>query len=108
MPEGIYITRCEFNQMMKDINYIKERLVNNSKPSILRKWISPEEAMEMIGCKVTKLKQLRAERLIEFKYSAIDKRGYGKGLQINKQSVEAYMEAMTHEGIYKAPLRKVS
>lgn len=106
MPEGIFITKVEWNQLMKKISSIEERLVNASKPAILRKWISEAEAMELIKCKKTKLKELRSDRVIEFKYASTDKRGYGKGLLISRSSVEAYNEANTREGIYKTPLKK--
>lgn len=108
MSEGVYITRVEFNQLMKEVRFMKDYLLNVSKPTALRKWITETEAMQLIGCKERKMQSLRLNREIEFKYASIDKNGNGRGVLISRSSVEAYIEATTQEGIYKAPIKKTA
>ncbi len=107
MSEGIYITKTDFNVMMKKVNFIEQYIINQSKPTILRKWITEQEAMQLIGCKESKLQKLRLAKTLEYKYASKDKNGNGKGILISKDSVEAYNQANTQEGIYKSPLKKV-
>ena len=101
MSNGVFITRVEWNQLMKEIKFIKDYILNTSKPVELKKWITEREAMDLIGCKERKLKELRSQRKIEFKYASMDSRGYGRSVLISCLSVEAYIEATTKEGIYR-------
>lgn len=106
MSEGVHITRIEWTQLMKEIKFLRDYIVNTSKPPAMRKWISETEAMELIGCKKRKLQQLRLDKELEYKYASLDKNNNGKGVLISRASVEAYIEATTKEGIYQAPLKK--
>ncbi|MCW3107289.1 MAG: hypothetical protein JWQ09_1795 [Segetibacter sp.] len=101
MSDGIYITRVEWNQLMKKISFLEEWIISNSKPRSVKKWITEAEAMMLIGCGKSKLQKLRLDRQIEYKYASVDKNGNGKGVMILNASIEAYIEATTKEGIYK-------
>lgn len=83
--EGIYITKADFNQLMKKIQLLEEYLINSSKTIHKSKWIKPSEAMEMIGCKKSKLNMLRMAGEIDWRYA-----GNSRGVMILRSSVEQY------------------
>ncbi|HEX8333703.1 MAG TPA: hypothetical protein VF622_13870 [Segetibacter sp.] len=105
MPDGIFITKTDYNAMMKDIRFIKEWVMNASKPKIAHNWLTEEEAMAVIGCKKTKLNELRKSKL-EYRYASKSEKGVGRGIRISRKSIESYIEDMTLQGVN--PLRKAS
>lgn len=85
MAEGIYITKTDFNQLMKKVSFMEEYIKNSLKQQGKSKWVTPQEAMELIGCKETKLKELRLSGELEWKTL-----GKGRGVMILRKSIEAY------------------
>lgn len=74
MSEGLFITRVERNQLMKKISYLEEFVRNSMRQGAKSEWVKPAEAMELIGCKKTKLEQLRTGGILNWRYA-----GKGKG-----------------------------
>ena len=111
MSEGLFITKTDFNVLMKKIDFLEKWILNNSKPKTFHNWLTEMEAMELIGCKKTKLKELRRDRLLEWKYASngskdAEGKTRGTGIRISRTSVEAYNESLTREGIFQKPIRK--
>ncbi|GEO11527.1 hypothetical protein [Segetibacter aerophilus] len=95
MSEGVYITRTEWNQISKQITFMQQWILNNSKPRLQHKELNEAEAMELIGCKKTKLDELRRKQELDWRYVTINKTtGSGSGIRIKRQSVEDYIENM--------------
>lgn len=87
MSDSFYITRAEFEEMRKNLNYIADNLrvfMAHKKPS---KWVEPAEAMELLGCKDTKLRELRLGGDLHWKTT-----GKGRGVQILRSSIDEYNE----------------
>ena len=85
MSEGIFITKVDFNQLLKKFAYLESYVKNSVSEKRKSKWISQEEAMEQLGCKQSKLKQLRFSGAIHWKTT-----GKGRGVMILRKSVEDY------------------
>lgn len=85
MPESLFITRVEFNQLKKDIAYLTEYVRNSMRQGSKSKWVKPAEAMELIGCKKTKLENLRMDGTLNWRYA-----GKGRGVMILRSSIERY------------------
>lgn len=88
MAEHLYITRTEFNQLRKDLSYLREFVQNVLKERNKSKWMKPDEAMEEIGCKASTLKKLRLEGKIDWKYS-----GRSRGVMLLRKSVDEWNES---------------
>lgn len=88
MSESITITRAEWNAFMKRFNYLEEYVKNSLRTSGKSRWMNPSEACAEIGCGAWKLKELRKEGKIEWRYS-----GKGRGVMILRKSVEEYNNA---------------
>jgi hypothetical protein len=52
------------------------------------KWLTSKEAMQIIGCKETKLKELRINGVLEYRYT-----GNSRGVMITRKSVEAFIKS---------------
>ncbi|HYH15032.1 MAG TPA: helix-turn-helix domain-containing protein [Flavisolibacter sp.] len=87
MAEHLYITRDEWNQMQKHIAFLTEFVKNSLKQSGKSRWVSPQEAMELIGCKKTKLAELRYSGELEWKTL-----GHGKGVMILRKSIDEFIQ----------------
>ena len=85
MGEGLYGTRIEWNQLVKKIGFLEEYIKNSLKIVHKSKWVKPQEAMELIGCRCTKLTDLRKSGMIDWRYS-----GNGKGIMILRSSIDRY------------------
>ena len=85
MPQDLYITRTEWNQLMKEIAYLKEYVQHSLHERMKSMWMTKQEAIEEIGCKERTLEKLRLTGAIDFKYS-----GKGRGVMILRKSVEQF------------------
>ena len=85
MPDGLFITRIDFNLLMKRLEYLEQYVKNSLKEKGKSTWMTKEEAMEQIGCKASTLERLRYAGAIEWKYS-----GKGRGVMIHRKSVEQF------------------
>ena len=85
MSGGLYITKTEWNQLVKKITYLEEYVKNSMKEKRKSQWVKPAEAMELIGCKVLKLKKLRLNGSLDFRYF-----GKNRGVMILRSSIEKY------------------
>ena len=94
MPESLYITRAEFNQLRKEISYLAEYVRNSLKVAGKSKWVKPAEAMELIGCKKTRLSELRNEGKLKWRFF-----GKGRGVMVLRSSIEQYNN--THSTMIK-------
>ncbi|MBE7170657.1 MAG: hypothetical protein INR73_08700 [Williamsia sp.] len=86
MSDGIYITKTDFNQLMKKIDSLEEYIRNSMRKGTQPKWIKPAEAMELIGCKSTTLKRLRLSGRIHWRYA-----GNGRCVMLLRSSCEKYI-----------------
>lgn len=82
--DGIYITKTDFNTLVKKISYLEEYIKNTAKEKRTR-WVSQQIAMDEIGCKRTKLTELRLSGKLEWRYA-----GKGKGIMILRRSIDDY------------------
>lgn len=95
MTEGVYITRTEWNQICKQIKFVQEWILNSSKPRLQHKELNESETMELIGCKKTKLDELRRNHELSWRYATINKNtGSGSGIKFKRQSIEDYIDKM--------------
>jgi hypothetical protein len=46
MEKGVYITRLEWNELIKKINFLEEFVKNSLKQSGKAKWVTQKEAMD--------------------------------------------------------------
>ena len=88
MEGGIFIERNDFMQLMKKINYLEEYVKNSLREKQKSKWVSQEEAMEMLGCGKTKLNELRRGFDLDWRTN-----GKGRGVQISRASIEKFIDA---------------
>lgn len=86
MKESLNITGVEWNDFMKRFGQLETKL--NQALTERRKslWIKEKEAMEMIGCGITKLRELRLKGIIKSKHN-----GSNRNYQLLRESVETYM-----------------
>ena len=85
MAEGLFITRTEWNQLMKRLEYLEQYVKHSLRERKKSMWMTKQEAMEEIGCKERTLEKLRLTGSIHFKYS-----GKGRGVMILRKSVEEF------------------
>lgn len=85
MREGLFISRVEWNQLMKKIEFLEQYLINSARSNHKSKWMKPAEAMELIGCKASTLQKLRLAGAIDWRYA-----GNNRGVMILRSSVEQY------------------
>lgn len=71
--------------LMKRVAFLEEYVKNSLKQSGKSKWVNPEEAMELIGCKSRKLQDLRLSGELEWKTL-----GKGRGVMISRKSIDEY------------------
>lgn len=84
--EELYITRVEWNQLMKKIEYLEEYVRNTMRKGTQPKWIKPAEAMELIGCRLTTLNKLRLSGRLHWRYA-----GNGRCVMLLRTSCEKYI-----------------
>lgn len=75
-----------FTRLEKKLDTIISFIEANHEPK--GKWLTPAEAMQVIGCKKTKLKNLRLDGTLEFRYN-----GPERGVMISRKSVEAFIKS---------------
>lgn len=92
MPDGIYITRTEFNQLVKKIDFLEEALKSLVNVNQLSKWVPEAVAMEMIGVKARKLRQLRVDGKLIWKTS-----GGGRNIMVQRASIEKFIKENSNE-----------
>ena len=85
VTEGLYITRAEWNQLIKKISYLEEYIRCAVKQGAKSRWVKPAEAMELIGCRKTKLDQLRLNGSLHWRFA-----GKGRCVMILRSSIERY------------------
>lgn len=77
-----YTTELALERFEKRLERIEAYIKGTTQPS---RWMTQEEAMEEIGCKGTKLKELRMSGKIKYRYA-----GEGRGIRILRKSVDEY------------------
>lgn len=93
MPEGLFITKTDWDALVKKIDFLEQYIINSLKERGKSKWMTPQEAMEEIGCKATTLNKLRPNGSIDWKTT-----GKGRGIMILRKSVEDFNNQ--HSTIY--------
>ncbi len=77
------ITRTEFNQLRQEIAYIAEGLKIVLSGNVSKEYVNQKQAMEMLGCGETKLKELRKEGKVRYKH-------IGRKVMISVKSIQQY------------------
>jgi hypothetical protein len=81
MQGSVILTERQFNALMAKLDELAQLV----KPQV-SDWVTPAVAMELIGCKATKLKELRLSGELHWRYA-----GNGKGVRISRKSIESYI-----------------
>ncbi|MBE7171940.1 MAG: hypothetical protein INR73_15235 [Williamsia sp.] len=71
---------------MKKIEFLEEYIRISMRKGTQPEWIKPAEAMELIGCKLTKLTELRLSGRLHWRYA-----GNGRCVMLLRSSCEKYI-----------------
>lgn len=92
MSEGIFISRVDFNRLVKKVDFLEEYVKASLKVNQNARWVPASVAMEILGVKERKFLELRKSGQLTWKTS-----GKGRNIMVSRESIEQYNRANSNQ-----------